>query len=70
MYYRTKKGGDVHGVLNDFDLSMLAIDGRIYSFERTGTWAFMAMALLKAKRGEVKHIYGAFRYLAKLPHSH
>ncbi|KAG0699554.1 hypothetical protein DFH29DRAFT_1014270 [Suillus ampliporus] len=58
MYYRTKNGV-LMAVLNDYDLSSLAITPGPQSNERTGTVPFMALDLLspKGQRGQVKHLY-------------
>ncbi|KAG0706490.1 hypothetical protein DFH29DRAFT_845929 [Suillus ampliporus] len=57
MYYRKK--GALMGVLNDYDLSSLAIALGPEGNERTGTVPFMALDLLsqKGQAGEVKHLY-------------
>ncbi|KAG0699558.1 hypothetical protein DFH29DRAFT_42328 [Suillus ampliporus] len=58
MYYRTKNGV-LMAVLNDYDLSSLAITPGPQSNERTGTVPFMALDLLspQGQRGQVKHLY-------------
>jgi hypothetical protein len=58
MYYRADDG-QVHGVLNDFDLAILRDEGeREVGTDRTGTWPFMAIDLLEDLSGEVVHSYG------------
>ncbi|KAG0699024.1 hypothetical protein DFH29DRAFT_855315 [Suillus ampliporus] len=58
MYYRTKKGV-LMGVLNDYDLSSLAIALGPQGNERTGTVPFMALdhLSLKGQAGGIKHLY-------------
>lgn len=56
MFYR--HSGKVHGVLNDFDLSILDNDSRKYATERTGTMPFIAYKLLRNPGGVLPHIYG------------
>jgi hypothetical protein len=56
MYYRLD--GKVHGVLNDYDLSILPDEMRILGTERTGTWPFMAVEMLLNLDKKSPHIYG------------
>ncbi|KAG2125388.1 hypothetical protein DEU56DRAFT_573329 [Suillus clintonianus] len=58
MWYRDKLG-KLMGVLNDYDLSLLASVPGPHGNERTGTVPFMALDLFteEAQRGEVKHLY-------------
>ncbi|KAG0706833.1 hypothetical protein DFH29DRAFT_845669 [Suillus ampliporus] len=58
MYYKTKNG-ILTGVLNDYDLSSLAITPGPQGNEHMGTVPFMAFDLLtkEGQRGEVKHLY-------------
>jgi hypothetical protein len=46
------------GVLNDFDLAVNAAADRTFMHERTGTWPFMAIKLIKGSDGQVEHLYG------------
>jgi hypothetical protein len=48
------------GVLNNFDLSIDAAVDRTCARERTGTWPFMAIALIKGSDGKVNHIHGTY----------
>jgi hypothetical protein len=59
MYYATSNG-QVMGVLNDFDLSIIEGIGRTESYDRTGTFPFMAYHLLESMTEQVPppHIYG------------
>jgi hypothetical protein len=62
MYYRI--GDQVHGVLNDYDLSVVNACDRQLANERTGTWPFMAIELLMAESTEeLPHIYGQYDLL-------
>ncbi|KAG1754740.1 uncharacterized protein EDB91DRAFT_1076846 [Suillus paluster] len=58
MFYETDKG-ILMGVLNNFDLSLLATTKGPLGNERTGTVPFMALNLLTEEglRGEVEHLY-------------
>ncbi|KAG0699553.1 hypothetical protein DFH29DRAFT_1014269 [Suillus ampliporus] len=58
MYYMTKNGV-LMAVLNDYDLSSLAITPGPQGNERTGTVPFMALDLLspEGQQGKVKHLY-------------
>jgi hypothetical protein len=58
MYYRAVDG-QVRGVLNDFDLAILRDEAaREVGTDRTGTWPFMAIDLLKNLTGKIVHTYG------------
>ena len=57
MYTRDEQGRVV-GVLNDFDLSVLASVAGEFSTERTGTVPFMATDLLRFVDGCLPHLYG------------
>ena len=57
MYTRDEQGRVV-GVLNDFDLSVLASLASEFSTERTGTVPFMATDLLRFVDGCLPHLYG------------
>jgi hypothetical protein len=56
MYYRLD--GQVHGVLNDYDLSILPDNMRTLGTERTGTWPFMAVEMLLKLDDNSPHVYG------------
>jgi hypothetical protein len=56
MYYRLD--GQVHGVLNDYDLSILPDKMRTLGTERTGTWPFMALEMLLKLDEKSPHLYG------------
>jgi hypothetical protein len=58
MYHRDAKR-QVHGVLNDFDLAILKDEARTLSTERTSTWPFMSIKLLRNLQGQLEHTYGA-----------
>ena len=57
MYTRDEQGRVV-GVLNDFDLSVLASLASEFSTERTGTVLFMATDLLQFVDKCLPHLYG------------
>ena len=57
MYYWTEQGRIV-GVLNDFDLAVLASSAAQSSKERTGTLPYMADELLRTRGKPIAHIYG------------
>ena len=57
MYYWTEQGRIV-GVLNDFDLAVLASSAAQSSKERTGTLPYMADELLLSRGKPIAHIYG------------
>jgi hypothetical protein len=56
MYYRLD--GQVRGVLNDYDLSILPDKMRTLGTERTGTWPFMALEMLLKLDEKSPHLYG------------
>lgn len=57
MYYLTEQGRIV-GVLNDFDLAVLASSEAQSSKERTGTLPYMANELLRTRGRPIAHLYG------------
>ena len=57
MYYWTEQGRIV-GVLNDFDLAVLASSAAQSSKERTGTLPYMADELLWTRGEPIAHLYG------------
>ena len=57
MYYWTEQGRIV-GVLNDFDLAVLASSAAQSSKERTGTLPYMANDLLQSRGRPIAHLYG------------
>ena len=57
MYYWTEQGRIV-GVLNDFDLAVLASSAAQSSKERTGTLPYMADELLLTIGEPIAHLYG------------
>ncbi|KAI0087700.1 hypothetical protein BDY19DRAFT_1057797 [Irpex rosettiformis] len=56
MYYRDAEG-HVVGVLNDFDLSIVASLADEFESERTGTMAFMATHFMQSDGKSAVHIY-------------
>ncbi|KAI0737273.1 hypothetical protein BC629DRAFT_384474 [Irpex lacteus] len=56
MYYWTEQGRIV-GVLNDFDLAVLASSAAQSSKERTGTLPYMANDLLQSRGRPIAHFY-------------
>jgi hypothetical protein len=59
MMWRKDKNGTLIGVLNNYDLSSLAIAQDPQGNKCTGTVPFMALDLLskQGQRGEIKHLY-------------
>ena len=66
-----KIGDEISGVVNDYDLAIIAHEGedRVPRKERTGTWVFMASDLVENLDNDVgiPHIYGVFCFVFGYP---